>query len=197
MAPSEASREKGRERMRRYLARKRGQPVPMRKPGRPRKPATFAELVASVEEPLVKAPWENFLVPGNRALYLGSLNGFTHWELADQARSVLPWRFEEGAETYAALHRFFGRFMMTAVATGKDKELANLCLAAAWSPIEHVDDPRYFPEMYSADSSVENRAAISELVERSIQGTLKIAYEHFEYGRFLTPRERKDHGLED
>ena len=198
MAPSkEATREKSRERMRRYLARKRGKPVPKLKPGRPRKPATFEELVASLKEPPVWEPWENFVAPGNSALYLGSLNDFTHWELTDRAGSVLPWRFPEGVETTDALHRFFGRFMMTAVAQGKDKELANLCLVAAWSPVEHVDDPRYFPEMYSADSSIENRVEISKLVETMIQGSLKIAYELFEYGRFLRPKERKDLGLEE
>jgi hypothetical protein len=175
---------RARESARRYRARKRGENVPKLLRGRPRKA-------------LAKATWESFAAPGNRAAYLGSLDGFTHWELADQGGSVLPWRFQEGAETNAALHRFFGRHMMTAVVHGKDKELAALCRQAAESPVARVDDPSYFPEMYSADSSIENRAAISEVVEMTIQASLMVAYEYFEYGRFLNEKEREDLGLKN
>jgi hypothetical protein len=168
---------RARESSRRYRARMRGESVPKLRRGRPPKP-------------LAKATWESFAVPDNRAAYLGNLNGFTRWELADQGGSVLPCRFREGAETSAALHRFFGRYMMTAVVRGKDKELAALCRQAAESPVAHADDPSYFPEMYSADSSIENRAAISALVEQMIHATLMIAYEYFEYGRFLNEKER-------
>lgn len=201
-AREEATRRyRAREAARRYRARVRGESVPKLKTGRP--PRTFKELVDSLEEEKraadrspTQAAWESFAVPDNRAAYLGTLNGFTRWELADQGGSVLPCRFREGAETSAALHRFFGRYMMTAVVRGKDKELAALCRQAAESPVAHVDDPSYFPEMYSADSSIENRAGISALVEQTIHATLMIAYEYFEYGRFLNEKERKELGLE-
>lgn len=102
MVSLEERREKARERMRRYLARKRGQNVPKRKPGRPRKLAPALPLAEARARLL--AHWEEFAKEGNEAGFLGSEDGYNVWLLHDSQTGVVRRvRFADGPETHAAI----------------------------------------------------------------------------------------------
>ena len=155
------------ERQRRYLARKRGETVPKLRGGRPRKVATAIEDPTTTVESL----WMKWVDKGNRAIFLGTEGGFTHWELGDwERRSVVTLRLPEGPETWEALQRFTSSEMNIASRTTKDKELAAIFQAAA----DAIDD--------SEDGFL---SAPGEWSKTMLKIGLHTAAEFFEHGRFM------------
>ena len=151
------------ERQQRYLARKRGEDVPLRRGGRPRK-----------EKSPAPKEWEEWVHKGNRAIFLGIEGGYTHWELGDlERKAVVLVRLEEGAETWNALQRFYmGEMTMAALKT-KEGELGEISRAAA----ESIDD--------SGDDDFALPLTAHNWPKTLLKVGLRTAADFFEHGRFM------------